>query len=141
MPCAGWANKMGTGGRRRERPMVKQSKAAIRRALASHDAIQAESDTIRARHGLPPVPENSIVRSWREKVGEVDAKAAPRQADLSPAERVDGLAARRAKLARERERLDREVGELVAAHAMPVAAMAERLGLTRQRLYQLREAV
>lgn len=139
------SNKMGTGGRRRERPMVKQPKAAIRQALAYHDEIQAISDEIRARHGLPPVPENTIVRSWREKVGEAEqAKATAtrkRQAALSPAEQVDDLAKRRAKLARERERLDREVGELVAAKAVPITAMAKRLGLTRQRLYQLKGAV
>ena len=37
-------------------------------ALAAHERAQAESDAIRAKAGLPPVPENASVQAWRERL-------------------------------------------------------------------------
>ena len=135
------ANRMGTGWPRRKPPTVKQGRARIEAAIAGHDRIQAESDAIRQRHGLPPVPENTVVTSWREKLAaSPKAKAAKAEAS-SPLEQVADLAERRAKLKREGERLDRELRELVASRAVPVSRLALALGVSRQRVYQLAEAV
>jgi hypothetical protein len=136
------ASKMGTGWPRREPPTVKQAKAKVEAALAAHDRIQAESDAIRQRHGLPPVPENTIVRAWRAKLATAKLKAAKREPAAkvepsSPLELVADLAERRAKLKREGEQLDRELRELVASRAVPVSRLALALGISRQRVYQL----
>lgn len=46
----------------------KRSKKSCRAALAAHEKAQAESNRIRRRAGLAPLPENGIVQGWRRKV-------------------------------------------------------------------------
>jgi hypothetical protein len=127
-------NKMGTGWPKREPAMIKQSRAKINAALAAHDRIQAESDEIRERHGLPPVPENETVLAWRAKVGAAPAKV------LSPAAQAAELAKRRRKLKRDSEELDREIAALAVSGELPAARLARALGVTRQRIHQVARA-
>jgi len=117
--------------RNRNREMIKQPKASIATALAAHDRIQAISDEIRGRHGLPLVPEAPRVMAWRAKVGPVKVQ--------SLAERAAALAASRAKLERDRVKVDRELAALAeeARGTREVTRIADLLGLSRQRLYQL----
>jgi hypothetical protein len=130
-------NRMGTGGRKRER--LPKAKTAVAAALAAHDRIQAVSDRIRRGEGLAPVPENAIVREWRKKVN--GSAPAQRKAELSPADQVAELAERRAKLERDREQLESDLQELVrsaqADSELSVSSIARKLKLSRQRLYQL----
>lgn len=147
----GRANYISADWRRRNKPLGKQSADDIRAWLeAPHrKRIREESDAIRARKGLEPVPDNEIVCGARSRLAELEAKPSKRKAaapkrELTPAERVSAAAKRRRELEREREALDAEIRELVAlAQSDPsisVSGIARSLGLSRQRLYQVAAA-
>jgi len=129
--------------RDRNKPMTKMNADQLRAALAAHDRIQAISDEIRARHGLQPVPENTIRQAARARLAMLEAKAAakPTRAKAGPTltaeQRLEAIAARRRKLARDRAECDQELAELARSRAVGVTRIAERVGVTRQAIYQL----
>ena len=129
-------NKMGSGWPKREPPI--KSRPDIEAALAAHNRIQATSDEIRERHGLPPVPENEAVRSWRARLAASPTKAPTKL--MTPEQRLDAIAKRRGKLARERGECDRELAELARSRELGVTRIAEGVGVTRQAIYQLASA-
>jgi hypothetical protein len=117
---------------------AKLSKARARAHLevqARPDSVQAVSDEIRARAGLPPI-ESRFTRQCRELVGEIGKPAEP----VADAEtRAADLARRRAAHDRKAAAMDAELREIIAAAQAErkVSAVARRLGLSRQRLYQI----
>lgn len=130
-----------------KRPQMPKTRERLESALESHDRIQALSDAIREREGLPPVPENGIVTAWRQMLAALPEKKAKRKAvpkrqeALTPAAQVRELAKRRRDLEREREAVDAETRRLVelaqSERSLSVSGIADALGLSRQRLYQL----
>lgn len=130
-----------------KRPKVK-TRAELESALDAHDRIQAISDEIRSRSGLPPLPENGIVTGWRlalEKAPaarKVKAKApAVRQAELTPAAQVAAIRRRREAHEAEGEALRSEALGLFRSGVAGATAVGTALGVKRQRVYQLAEAV
>lgn len=114
-------NKMGSGRamskafRDRNRPYDKMTRSQLETALASRDRIAAISAEIRARHGLPPVPEGPTITAARARLAGMGkprrkptpkpaAKPTPAEIPTRPAEIVAEL-----EILRERER------ELMAA--------------------------
>lgn len=114
--------------RARNRPVLKQSRAGLATALDAHSRIHAVSTEIRARHGLGALDDGQTVRGWRVKL----AGSAP-LAVVS----LDDLAKRRAKIKRDEAKLDRDLRELIASKTVPAVRIAEALGVSRQRVYQL----
>lgn len=134
---------------RRRFSKAKRNREELQSAVDAYDRIQKVSDEIRARHSLPPVEEGPVIQGLR---AELEAKGKPRkrkaapakrEAELTATQRLDAIAKRRRELERERERLDVDLAALVAdtqaghCEELTVSAIARKVGLTRQRLYQL----
>jgi hypothetical protein len=114
--------------RGRNKPIMRQSRAGVESALDAHDRIRRVSTEIRERHSLSALEDGLTVRAWRVKL----AGSAP-LASIS----LDDLAKRRAKIKRDEAKLDRDLRELVASRTVPAVRIAEALGVSRQRVYQL----
>lgn len=134
--------------RERNRPMAKMPADQLEQALAAHDRIQAVSDEIRTRHGLPLVPESPALMAARGRLVQLREKGKGKRVtaskrrtvkarELTPDERLAAVAARRVQLRRELAESDREVCELRDSKAVGVSKIAKRLGVSRQAVYQL----
>ncbi len=132
--------------RDRNRSMAKMPADQLEQALAAHDRIQAISDEIRGRHGLPIVPESPGIMAARGRLVQLRAKAPKvkrskartvKAAELPPSERLQAVTRRRVQLRRELAESDREVVELRDSKAVPVSKIAAKLGVSRQAVYQL----
>lgn len=104
----------------------------VGRALEAHDRAQAASDRLRDAAGLPHVPDNSVVRAWRERLANGPAPRKSTTADDPMAEIVKAVQARK--------RAESRV--LAAVHAaknagVPVSSMSNELGMTRQGVYAM----
>jgi hypothetical protein len=58
----------------------------------------------------------------------------------TPEQRLEEIAERRERLARERGECDQELAELATARTVPVSQIAKRIGVSRQAIYQLAAA-
>lgn len=139
--------------RDRNKPMIKLDRERLAGALAVHDRIQGESDEIRARHGLPIVPESPHIMAARGRLLELESKAkakpkrktkakAAKKAEpvrmLAPEEEVEAIANFRAELEHDQGAYcDQPLAELAQSRAVPVARIADGIGVTRQAIYQL----
>ena len=79
------------------------------------------------RELLPPVPKRRASTGKRKAPARV----------LTPGERADDLAARKRKWKREGEALDAEIAAFAASGDLGATALGRKLGVTRQRIYQL----
>lgn len=131
--------------RDRNRELTKQPLEALERSAVVRDRIKAESTAIRARAGLPPVPENGIERAARERTEMLQAKAAAKASRKRPKARkvskaVDplaNLAQRRRDHQEAGDALDKDTRALIASKEYGAAEIALALGISRQRVYQL----
>lgn len=73
-----------TGVARRPTPPTRRGLDRIAAALAAHDRAQEASDAIRARAGLPPVPESISARRWRQKLAEAASRGEVARDPLDP---------------------------------------------------------
>jgi len=130
----------------RNKPMDKMGREPLEAALAAHDRIQAISDEIRARHGLPIVPESPRIMAARSRLLQLQSKGsrkAPSKArkakprELTPDERLKAVAERRSELRKALAETTREVCELRDSKEVPVTVIASALGVKRQAVYQL----
>lgn len=118
----------GKAMRARNRRMAKLPRRDLAAAVGAYDEILRVSTEIRARHGLPPVPDGMCITGARARLASLgQPKAKPRKAKAAaPAVDVDAL---RAQL----EDAQRQNAELVAAlekqgesSRVPVAAAPPR---------------
>lgn len=134
--------------RDRNKPMSKMGREQLAQAIAASDRIGAISAEIRARHGLPPVPDSSPLAAARVRLAELIAKdaakgtrkAKPPARERTPAEMADELAKRKRAWKREGEELDREIAALAASGDVGATLLGRKLGVSRQRVYQLAAA-
>ncbi len=126
---------IGKDARSRNRFMAKLSKAQLADAVAAHDRIQALSDDIRKRAGLEPVPESRALVEARERLS--GSKVAR---ELSPADMLAELVKRRRMLETARKAFDKDLAALAAGGQVGVSMIARSLDLSRQRVYQIRDA-
>jgi hypothetical protein len=125
--------------KRRNRPP--KTREELEHRLAVHERFMAESTAIRERHGLPPLKENSITTMHRAALAALDAKE-PKKAPLTVLERAAQVKKAEDKMERERQRIEREKREVAAEarESREVGKVAQVLGVTRQRVYQLAPA-
>jgi hypothetical protein len=141
--------------RDRNRPMAKMKREQLEAALLAHDRIQAVSDEIRARAGLPPVPENSITKGARDRLALLVAKDAAKGSKRKPSRATsaavssgsprdaltpDALEAWRQKHEREAEEIRAAAVAMFRERVAGATRIGKALGVKRQRVYQLADA-
>jgi hypothetical protein len=154
--------------RDRNKPLTKQTLPRLEAAAKARGHVAEMSREIRARHNVADqahwgstgkhwagwleveLPENEVERGARLRLEMLQARAAskgkPRQAkakpgvDLSPAEVLAEIARRRAARKREEFRDQQTIAAMASAKEIPVAQIADSLGVTRQAVYQLAAA-
>jgi hypothetical protein len=119
-----------------------KTRAQLESALDASARILAISAEIRERSGLQPLAPSLSVRLWSDRLrnmapAKVRKVAAKHQVSLTPDKAVADIARRRKALDRERMQLDREIAALVETKAVKVSRIAQALGISRQRVYQL----
>lgn len=119
--------------------------------VARLDRGEKERDAlveVAAMRAEPPAPADlpiDFVQSSPEPPPDADLFGLPDdeaepEPDRTPEQRLEAIAERRERLARERAECDQELAALAASRAIPVAAIAERVGVSRQAIYQLSAA-
>lgn len=137
--------------RERNKPMVRMNREQLERAFAARDRIQAESDAIRARLGLAPVPESPYMMQARARLAELVAKDAGKPSrSTSSAKTVqraalpeltpDALEAWRRKHEREGEEIRTAAVAMFRDRVAGATRIGKALGVKRQRVYQLADA-
>jgi hypothetical protein len=142
--------------RDRNKPMMKMNREPLEGALAARDRIQAVSDEIRARAGLPPVPESPHMMRVRGRLGELVAKdagkrkrkpsratsAAAAASSGSPRDALtpDALEAWRQQHEREAEEIRSAAVAMFRERVAGATRIGKALGVKRQRVYQLADA-
>lgn len=139
--------------RYRNRPMMKMDREQLERAFAVRDRIQAESDAIKSRLGLPLVPESPYTMRVRGRLAELVAKDAGKAAKRKPSRATsaaaassgsprdtltpDALEAWRCKHEREAEEIRAAAVAMFRERVAGATRIGKALGVKRQRVYQL----
>lgn len=138
--------------RYRNRPMLKMDRAQLESAFEVRDRIQAESDAIRSRAGLPLVPESPYTMRARARLAELVAKdegkatrkpsratSAAAASSGSPRDALtpDALEAWRRKHEREGEEIRTAAVAMFRDRVAGATRIGKALGVKRQRVYQL----
>lgn len=131
MPSRGFVLKV---NRDRNRPMAKMNKGQLADALAAHDRVMALSCEIRERSGLAPLDDNQLISEARARMSRSKAPVV-----LQGADALADLVRRRRRLERDREAFDNDLARLVGSGEVAMSMIARSMGVSRQRIYQIRE--
>lgn len=121
--------------RDRNRPMAKMPRPQLEAAVGAYDSVAEESRLIRADYALRPVADGPSITAGRLRLAALQAKTV--KAPLSDLEEVERIANARRRLGRQRAELDDALRAVLERRKVPVAQVADKLGVTRQALYQL----